>query len=241
VRWFAIHHELATNPKWLDLSMDERGAWISLLTIAAAAEERGTLRDRATAAALLQREMRQASRPAAHLVDTLIELGLIDEDEDGGTISFHDFDEWQLRIKKPSDWPEAIRERVERHRRKKKEKQKEERKGELEGEVEVTPRNALPTSHEGTNGTALSITARDGLYACPACGAPVLIKKGKAGTFYSCSAWGGGFGCSWKSNAPPPKPALVLDQAAALADIRRQDAERIADILARAVGREGKA
>jgi hypothetical protein len=137
MRWFAVHHGLAQNGKWMETGPLERGAWITLVTISAANDPRGWVGDRRTAIGLLTRDRFPESE---RLVDTLIEVGLIDEIED--QLWMHDFVVWQLAIRKPSDQPEAIRDRVAKHRaERKKEPKKENGKGE-ERRGEVTPSNA---------------------------------------------------------------------------------------------------
>jgi hypothetical protein len=181
VRWYAVHHELATNAKWLRLSLEERGAWVTLLTIAAGGADRGSLRDRATAEALLRRDTGQTVDAARELVSTLIAAEWIDEDPDSGRLTFHDFDLWQLRVKKPSDWPEEIRRRVAEHRERKRiEQDKQDRTG------QVTPRNAS-----------------NALRPCPDCGADLGSKKGKRGEFLSCSRYPD---CTYSEDLPPPPP-----------------------------------
>jgi hypothetical protein len=129
MHWFAVKQAIATNRKWMGLTMDERGAWISLMAIAAANFPRGTLPDRDTAVALLERD---GAPNAAELANSLIAKGWIDED---GVLTMHDFEDEQLSIRKPSDRPEAVRERV-KHHRESKEQETEESKG------KVSPDNA---------------------------------------------------------------------------------------------------
>jgi hypothetical protein len=129
MHWFAVKQAIATNRKWMGLSMAERGAWISLMAIAAANHPRGTLPDRETAVALLERE---GAANAAELVDSLVGKGWIDEAD---LLTMHDFDDEQLSIRKPSDRPEAVRERVKHHRESKRE-ETDETKG------KVSPDNA---------------------------------------------------------------------------------------------------
>jgi hypothetical protein len=88
--------------------MEARGAWVTLATIACAAEPRGAFRDRAHAELLLSRE--GAENPAG-LVRQLVDARLLDEDDEG--LRFHDWTDWQ---RKPSDMPDAVAERVRRHR-----------------------------------------------------------------------------------------------------------------------------
>ena len=76
MHWFAVKHAIATNRKWMALSLRERSAWISLMAIAAASHPRGRLPDRATAVALLERE---GADYAAVLLDSLISKCWIDD------------------------------------------------------------------------------------------------------------------------------------------------------------------
>jgi hypothetical protein len=103
------------------LSMEQRGAWISLGTVACALHPRGEFESREHAELLLRRE--GATDPAP-LVEALIACHLLDELEDGRLV-FHNWDRWQ---RKPSDMPEARTERSRRHR-----------------EGRATPRNADAT------------------------------------------------------------------------------------------------
>jgi len=115
--------------------MAERGAWISLMAVAAANHPRGTLPDRQTATAILERD---GAEHAEELVETLIASAWIDE---GTGLTMHDFEEEQLSIRKPSDLPDAVRERVKTHRESK--RKDEETKG------KATRNDALPGVPDG--------------------------------------------------------------------------------------------
>jgi hypothetical protein len=76
------------------------------------ADDSGYLGNRAHAVALLRR----AGCPDPERdVDELITARVFDE-VDGGRLRCHDWDDWQARYRGPSDEPEAVAERVRRHR-----------------------------------------------------------------------------------------------------------------------------
>ena len=155
MRWFAVHHGLASNRKWIQLRPIERGAWITLLAIAAGNEPRGRFPDQETAVVLLERD---GFTDAATAVATLIEERWIDVDQDGG-LAMHDFDAWQLAIRKPSDHPDEIRKRVAQHRAK----------------VSPTPpsKEGDKTKGEVTRGNALPEDSTP----CPECGVGHLVER----------------------------------------------------------------
>jgi hypothetical protein len=124
MHWFAVKHALATNRKWMRLTMAERGAWISLMAIASASYPRGTLRDRETAVALLERD---GAQDAEALVTSLVAKSWIDVCD---LLTMHDFEDEQHSIRKPSDMPDAVNERVKRSRENKG-KERDETKGKV--------------------------------------------------------------------------------------------------------------
>lgn len=108
--WFVIWgSSLSTHWKWIGLSMAERGAWITLLSLAHGFEPRWEFRDRRHVCLLLQRER---ADDADGLYDALVGARLLDETEDGRVV-VHDHKRWQPV---PSDLPEARRERKQRSR-----------------------------------------------------------------------------------------------------------------------------
>jgi hypothetical protein len=202
MRWFAVHNDLATNRKWMALPMNLRGAWVTLLTIAAGSTPRGRIRDRATAEALIAREISTQGDDADpdFYVGELIDRGWIDEADDR-TLTFHDFDEWQLAIRKDSDRPERIKQRVDRHRRQKLENLPDPPKGEVnERKGEVTPSNAS---------NALQ-PPDEPLNPCPRCGSSVRLIESKSGPFYGCTEFKSS-GCRWKSDEPPKARGPLID------------------------------
>jgi hypothetical protein len=115
MKWFRIFGpSLLTNPKWLALTMEERGAWITVMANASAMEPPWTFRDIAHVTALLRRE---GAAEAESLIGRLIEERLLDVCGDS-QIEIHDYDQWQVVY--PSDRPEATRERKQRSRAAKK-------------------------------------------------------------------------------------------------------------------------
>lgn len=110
MRWFKVWGSgLQTNPKWLALSLEERGAWITLMTIASALEPAWRFQSAEHAGMLLGRE---GADNAGALLDRLIEMRLFDLMDDDAVV-VHDYSQWQ---KYPSDAPEATRERQRRSR-----------------------------------------------------------------------------------------------------------------------------
>lgn len=104
-----LHAALATHEKWLGLSLEQRGAWVSLLLLSYGQEARGEYRSRGSVELLLKRE---GAEEAAALIDALVKARLLDVTETG--IRFHDFFDWNARF--PSDEAEATRERKRRSR-----------------------------------------------------------------------------------------------------------------------------
>jgi hypothetical protein len=187
VRWYAVHHDLATHGKWIATGPTQRGAWVTLVTIAAGNDPRGRVGDRHTATALLARD---GFTDADALVDDLVRLGWLDELD--GELWAHDFLEWQLRTRRPSDYPEETRKR-------KQEQRKKEAKKETGEEIRGEERRSHDTSRDVTRDTP----PPEPLNPCPRCGAPVrFIEESKRGPFYGCSEFSN-TGCPWKSNDPP--------------------------------------
>ncbi|MBA2634296.1 MAG: hypothetical protein H0U86_15080 [Chloroflexi bacterium] len=102
--------QLQGDHSWLTLTLEQRGAWVSLANHASASEPHGTIVDRRTAELLLRRE--GAADPVA-LLDALMKSEIVIVDE-AGAIVFGVGTDWTMR--KPSDEPERIRERVQQHR-----------------------------------------------------------------------------------------------------------------------------
>ena len=88
MRWFKVWGSgLQTNPKWLALSLEERGAWITLMTIASALEPAWCFQGAEHAGMLLGRE---GAENAQALLDRLIEVRLLDVTDDGALV-VHDY------------------------------------------------------------------------------------------------------------------------------------------------------
>src|SRR5688500_2617985 len=109
--WFRVYsRQVLQHPKFKDLSHAELGAW---LDIRAAVDlmDGEPLADRTEAILRLRRRTRNPVK----LLDRLIEIHLLDQLETG-EIAVHDLDDHDRRY--PSDAPEAVKERVTRHRKK---------------------------------------------------------------------------------------------------------------------------
>ena len=95
--------------KWLAMSLEQRGAWITLMTIASNLQPRWRFESRDHAVLILRRDGALAPEK---LVDDLINLRLFDE-VTGEEVVVHDYQDWQ---RYPSDTPEARTERSRRSR-----------------------------------------------------------------------------------------------------------------------------
>lgn len=107
--WFRVYsRQIVHHPKFRALSHAEVGAW---LDIRAAVDMLGgePLPDRTEAILRLRRRTKNPSR----LLDRLIEVRLLDVLDDG-SIGIHDLDEHDRRY--PSDAPERVKQRVQKHR-----------------------------------------------------------------------------------------------------------------------------
>jgi hypothetical protein len=110
MRWIMVWVNLLAHPKFISLSMEARGAWLTLLLYASSMEpERWRFRSRDHAALLLKHH--GANDPAGS-VATLIEAGLLNELAGGG-LEIHDHADWQRYL---SDTPEGRAERQRRSR-----------------------------------------------------------------------------------------------------------------------------
>jgi hypothetical protein len=108
MRWFIVWQSLARHRKFIRLTPELRGAWLTLALWAASGEPRGTLEDRGTVEELLRRD--GFTDPAA-MLDGLIGVGLLEDA--GDRIALHDWWGWE---RYPSDLPDATRERKRRSR-----------------------------------------------------------------------------------------------------------------------------
>lgn len=101
---------LQSDRRWLRLSIEQRGAWITLALFASSPEEPGSLADRDTAELLLIREGVADPGP---LLEALAAREMIEFATDG-SIEFPVGIDWTARA--PSAEPEATRERKRRSR-----------------------------------------------------------------------------------------------------------------------------
>lgn len=112
MKWLMVWNSITSNPKWLALPIELRGAWITLICYASTFEpERWRFRDRQHAALLLRRD---GVPDAEDVIEALIKAGWLDELQDGG-LETHDHADWQ---RYPSDMPDqsAHRKRLSRSR-----------------------------------------------------------------------------------------------------------------------------
>jgi hypothetical protein len=117
MRWIRVYGEsLQSDRRWIRLSMEERGAWISLAFFASSPEEPGALADRETAELLLRRD---GATDPARLLDALLASGLVELVEEESAVAFTEAIDWTQRA--PSDEPAATRERKRRERRRRQE------------------------------------------------------------------------------------------------------------------------
>lgn len=110
-RWFRVYaRQIRQHPKFRDLNGLELGAWTALRS-EAELRDSATFVDRADALLVLRR--RRVPRPAA-MLDKMVALGLFDVRDDG-SIGVHDREDHD-RPRYPSDDPDKVRERVQKHR-----------------------------------------------------------------------------------------------------------------------------
>lgn len=128
--WFKLYHDMPDDVKLRRFTPQEKWAWVALLCLASKSKKRGIVTaDHDDIADYCEFNCTQ---DWLYFRDKLIAKGMI-EINPSGNISITHWDDRQQR--KPSDKPEAIRERVAKHRTKKKEEA-------------VTPCNAL---HDESN------------------------------------------------------------------------------------------
>lgn len=110
-RWFRVYaRQVRQHRKFRDLTCLELGAW-TVLRSEAELRDRAIIADRAEALLVLRR--RKVPRPAV-VLDRLVGLTLFDVLDDGA-IAVHDREDHD-RPKFPSDDPEKVKDRVQRHR-----------------------------------------------------------------------------------------------------------------------------
>lgn len=146
-RWFRVYaRQVRQHPKFRDLNVMQLGAW---LTLRSEAELRDGSVFSGRSEAILMLRRRGCSRAAA-MVDGLVALALFDLQEDG-TLTVHDRADHD-RGTFPSDDPDKVRERVQKHRSK-----KERNESETSGnEKETTPVQARSGAGVGADSVPLS-------------------------------------------------------------------------------------
>jgi hypothetical protein len=113
-RWFRVYaRQVRQHPKFRDLNVTQLGAWL-VLRAEAELRDGAAFTDRAEAVLILRR--RHTPRPAG-MLDGMVALALFDVQADG-SISVHDRADHD-RGPFPSDDPEKVKERVQKHRKKK--------------------------------------------------------------------------------------------------------------------------
>lgn len=108
MKWFAVQLSLAAHPKFVTLPMEVRGAWITLMLYAPVQPTPWVFATRQHAVRILN----VITSDGDHLVQTLIDVGLLDALPDG-RLEIHDHEQWQLY---PSDLPDQTAERQRRSR-----------------------------------------------------------------------------------------------------------------------------
>ena len=115
--WFKLHHDLPGDIKIKMFTPQEKWAWIALLCLASQGKNRGEIAaDNDDIAGYCEFNCTQ---DWLYFRDKLISKGMLEFNASGGLKVVH----WEDRqYGKPSDRPEAIKERVSKHRSRKKEK-----------------------------------------------------------------------------------------------------------------------
>lgn len=109
MNWFRFYHEVVDDPKVQELSPDLFKAWVNLLCIGSQQDERGVLPELDK----IRYRLRMTAHEALAMITALEAAGLIEDS--GGVLSIHNWDGRQSYLK-PSDAPEATRERKQRQR-----------------------------------------------------------------------------------------------------------------------------
>ena len=110
MKWFRVYSEIKDDPKMLELDFDQRWVWITLMAMASESGERGVIaytRPRGLAASL-----RIEVDRLTETLGLLEELGMVTVED--GSIRLSHWDDRQYD--KPSDTPEAARDRKRRSR-----------------------------------------------------------------------------------------------------------------------------
>lgn len=117
--WFKLHHDLPGDIKLRRFTPQEKWAWVALLCLASQSRNRGVIdADDEDIADYCEFS---TSQDWLYYRDKLIAKGMIEIGPDGNLHIVH----WEQRqYDKPSDRPEAVKERVKKHRAKKKQAQK---------------------------------------------------------------------------------------------------------------------
>jgi hypothetical protein len=123
--WFKLHHEMPDDIKLRKFTPEEKWAWVALLCLASKSPERGVVA--AESEDIADYCEFKTNQDWLYYRDKLIIKGMIEINADGNIEIVHWIDR---QHEKPSDRPEAVKERVARHRAKKK-------------NAVVTPCNAL--------------------------------------------------------------------------------------------------
>ena len=128
--WFKLHHELPGDYKLSKFSPQQKWAWIVLLCLASSAKERGVI-PTTDEEGIAEHCDFDSLQDFQFFVDKLRQKGMVEPVDGGIKIT-----NWMDRqYEKPSDTPDAVRARVQKHRSQK-----------AEGE---TPCNALETPCNG--------------------------------------------------------------------------------------------
>lgn len=109
MNWFRFYHEVVDDPKVQELSPDLFKAWVNLLCIGSQQDERGVLPELDK----IRYRLRMTAHEALAMITALEAAGLIEDI--GGVLSIHNWNGRQFTLK-PSDAPEATRERKQRQR-----------------------------------------------------------------------------------------------------------------------------
>lgn len=137
-KWFKLHHDMPDDIKLRRFTIQEKWAWVTLLCLASKSSTRGIIY--ADDDDISDYCEFNCTQDWLYYRDKLIAKGMLEINQDGNISILH----WEDRqYDKPSDRPEAVRERVARSRAKKKEEK--DKREESQSNAQVTPCNALQT------------------------------------------------------------------------------------------------